>query len=43
MFLNILMVLSQYERELIVVMTKDGLSRAVKQGKTLGRPTGQQG
>ncbi len=41
MFLNMLMVLSQYERELVVARTLDGLQRARKQGKTLGRPTGK--
>lgn len=41
MFLKMLMVLSEYERELIVARTKDGLSRAIKQGKRLGRPKGQ--
>jgi len=40
MFLKMLMVLAEYERELIVARTKDGLIRAVKQGKTLGRPSG---
>jgi DNA invertase Pin-like site-specific DNA recombinase len=40
MFLQMLMVLAQYERELIVQRTKDGLQRAIKQGKTLGRPVG---
>lgn len=40
MFLKMLMVLSEYERELIVARTKDGLSRALRQGKTLGRPKG---
>ena len=40
MFLRMLMVLAEYERELIVSRTKDGLKRAVKQGKTLGRPKG---
>jgi len=40
MFLKMLMVLAEYERELIVARTKDGLKRAVKQGKRLGRPNG---
>ncbi|MBL7131478.1 MAG: recombinase family protein [Candidatus Omnitrophica bacterium] len=40
MFLKMLMVLAEYERELIAVRTKDGLRRAVKQGKKLGRPNG---
>jgi DNA invertase Pin-like site-specific DNA recombinase len=40
MFLKMLMVLAEYERELIVARTKDGLARAVKQGKKLGRPNG---
>ena len=41
MFLNMLMVLASYERELIVARTLDGLERAKKQGKRLGRPTGK--
>ncbi len=41
MFLNMLMVLSQYERELVVARTLDGLQRARKQGKRLGRPSGR--
>ncbi len=40
MFLKMLMVLAEYERELIVARTKAGLYRAVRQGKTLGRPNG---
>jgi len=40
MFLKMLMVLAEYERELIVARTNDGLKRAVKQGKQLGRPNG---
>jgi len=40
MFLRMLMVLSEYERELIVNRINDGLSKARKQGKKLGRPTG---
>jgi len=41
MFLKMLMVLAEYERELIVSRTMEGLRRARKQGKTLGRPTGR--
>ncbi len=41
MFLKMLMVLAEYERELIVSRTMDGLSRALKQGKKLGRPKGK--
>ena len=41
MFLKMLMVLAEYERELIVSRTLDGLARAKKQGKTLGRPRGK--
>ena len=40
MFLRMLMVLSEYEQELIVARTLDGLARARRQGKRLGRPTG---
>jgi len=40
LFLKMLMVLAEYERELIVARTNDGLKRAVKQGKRLGRPNG---
>ena len=40
MFLQMLMILAQYERELIVSRTLSGLERARKQGKTLGRPPG---
>ena len=40
MFLKMLMVLAEYERELIVSRTLDGLARAKRQGKTLGRPKG---
>ena len=40
MFLKMLMVLAEYERELIVARTCDGLKRAVRQGKRLGRPYG---
>jgi len=41
MFLRMLMVLAEYERELIVSRTMAGLSRARKQGKRLGRPPGR--
>ena len=41
MFLQMLMVLAQYERELIVSRTLQGLSRALKEGKKLGRPKGK--
>ena len=41
MFLKMLMVLAEYERELIVSRTLDGLARAKRQGKTLGRPKGR--
>src|SRR3989338_2642954 len=34
MFLKMLMVLAEYERELIVARTLEGLSRAKKEGKT---------
>jgi len=40
MFLRMLMVLAEYERELIVNRINDGLQRARKQGKQLGRPKG---
>jgi len=40
MFLRMLMVLAEYERELIVDRINAGLKRARKQGKTLGRPKG---
>src|SRR3990167_7971228 len=40
MFLQMLMVLAQYERELIVARTMAGLERAKRQGKRLGRPKG---
>jgi len=40
MFLKMLMVLAEYEREIIVSRTYDGLARARKQGKKLGRPKG---
>ena len=41
MFLKMLMVLSEYERELIVSRTLEGIKRARKQGKVLGRPKGK--
>ncbi len=40
MFLRMLMVLAEYERELIVSRMHSGLDRARKQGKRLGRPKG---
>lgn len=40
MFLRMLMILAEFERELIVARTHEGLKRAVKQGKRLGRPKG---
>jgi site-specific DNA recombinase len=40
MFLGVLMVLAQYERELTVDRIKSGLARARKQGKKLGRKFG---
>jgi site-specific DNA recombinase len=40
MFLRMLMVLAEFERELIVSRTRDGLARALRQGKRLGRPAG---
>ncbi|MBI4708953.1 MAG: recombinase family protein [Candidatus Portnoybacteria bacterium] len=40
MFLRLLMVLAEYERELIVSRIHSGLDRARKEGKTLGRPIG---
>ncbi len=40
MFLRMLMVLAEYERELIVDRINAGLARARKQGKILGRPKG---
>lgn len=40
MFLKLLMVFAEYEREMIVERTFEGLNRAKKQGKTLGRPNG---
>jgi len=40
MFLQMLMVLSEYERSLIVNRVNDGLARAKAKGKILGRPFG---
>jgi len=40
MFLHILMVLAQYERELTISRINSGLARAKSSGKKLGRPTG---
>ena len=40
MFLHILCVLAQFERELTVSRIMDGLERAKKQGKHIGRPKG---
>ena len=40
MFLRMLMVLAEYERELIVSRINSGLERARIQGKILGRPKG---
>ena len=40
MFLQMLMVLSEYERTLIVNRINAGLDRAKSEGKILGRPTG---
>lgn len=41
MFLRMLMVLAEYERELIVDRINAGLKRAKKEGKKLGRPKGK--
>lgn len=41
LFWMILMVLAQYERELIISRTVAGLERARKEGKILGRPKGR--
>ena len=41
MFLKMLMVLAEYERELIVDRINDGLERAKAEGKILGRPVGK--
>lgn len=40
MFLRMLMVLAEYERELIVSRINGGLDRARAEGKVLGRPNG---
>ncbi|MBU0958741.1 MAG: recombinase family protein [Nanoarchaeota archaeon] len=40
MFLHILMVLAEYERELTIVRINSGLARARALGKKLGRPKG---
>jgi len=40
MFLRMLMILAEYERELLIDRTNAGLARAKKEGKTLGRPKG---
>ena len=41
MFLKMLMVLAEYEREIIVCRTHEGLNRARKEGKVFGRPKGK--
>ena len=41
MFLNMLMVFAEYERALTVSRVKDGLERAKRSGKKLGRPAGK--
>ena len=41
LFLHMLMLLAEFERELIVSRTLAGLARARRQGKTLGRPKGR--
>lgn len=38
MFLGMLMVLSEYERDIIIDRVNSGISRAKRQGKHLGRP-----
>lgn len=38
MYMRLMMVLAEYEREMTVDRVKDGLKRAVKAGKILGRP-----
>lgn len=38
MFLRMLMIMSEYERELIINRVNAGLDRAKRQGKNLGRP-----
>ena len=40
MFLRMLMVLAEYERELIISRINSGLDRVRAEGKTLGRPNG---
>lgn len=40
MFLHILMVLAEYERELTISRINSGLNRAKAEGKKLGRPSG---
>jgi len=40
LFLRMLMVLAEYERELIISRINDGLDRARANGKKLGRPSG---
>jgi len=40
MFLNMLMMMAEYERELTIHRVKAGLERAKSEGKTLGRPHG---
>ena len=40
MFLHMLMVLAEYERELTIDRINSGLERAREKGKTLGRPFG---
>jgi len=40
MFLRMLMVLAEYERELIICRINSGLNRARAEGKKLGRPNG---
>lgn len=41
LFVRLLMILSEFERELIVSRTLAGLARAKKEGKILGRPRGR--
>ncbi len=38
MFMRIMMIMSEYERELTVNRVNDGIARARREGKTLGRP-----
>ncbi|GAJ00889.1 unnamed protein product, partial [marine sediment metagenome] len=40
MFLHILMVLAEYERELTINRINSGLDKAKSEGKKLGRPEG---